>query len=91
MAIEFGLRAPLGRLLRTFMSDCPYDPFSPMWKPRKYGHKCGAYCPDVMSAPPPDLPPSLTGLTLIQGGRDDMLPAEPVATDRRKRIGGEDE
>ena len=91
LAIEYGLSAPLGRVLRTFVSDCPYDPLNPSWKPRKYGRKCGAYCPDVMSPRPPVLPPSLSGLTLIEGGKADMLPAEPTAPERRRRVGEGDD
>lgn len=74
-----------------FVSECPYDPLNPSWKPRKYGHKCGAYCPDVMSPRPPDLPPSLSGLTLIEGGKADMLPAEPGEPERRRRVGEGDD
>ncbi|CAN7338636.1 hypothetical protein LJR090_002576 [Bosea sp. LjRoot90] len=87
LAIEYGLNAPLGRVLRSFMSECAYDPHSELRRPQKYGRKCGAYCPDVMSPRPPDLPPSLSGLTLIEGGKADMLPAEPGEPGRRRRVG----
>lgn len=53
--------------------------------------RCGAYIPDLNSGRLPDLPPTMTGLTLIEGGRDDMLPAEPAPFLQRLRIGGEDE
>lgn len=88
MALRFGPHAPVGRLLRRFMADCPYDPYNPSHKPRKYGHKCGAYCPDVLSPRPPDLPPSMSGLTLIEGGKADMLPASPSPIEKRRRVGG---
>jgi hypothetical protein len=38
-----------------------------------------------------DGPLSLTCLTLITGGKTDMLPAEPVTPERRREIGGKDE
>ncbi len=44
---------------------------------------------DLCIGRPPDLPPSMTGLTLIEGGKADMLPAEPAPL--RRRVGGEDE
>jgi hypothetical protein len=33
-----------------------------------------------------DRPPAMTSLSLIPGGKADMLPAEPVTPDRRRRI-----
>jgi len=88
VAIAHGLNAPIGRVLRSFAAECPYYPDSGS-RSRKYGHKCGAYCPDVLSPRPPDLPPSLCGLTLIEGGKANALPAEPLAAETRKRVGGE--
>lgn len=52
--------------------------------------RCGGYCPDLISTRPPDLPPSVTGLSLIEGGKADMLPAEPAPIERRRRVGGDD-
>jgi hypothetical protein len=86
-AVRYGAHATLGSLLARFRSGCPWAPDNPMWKPRKYGHKCGAYLPDLSRGGPPDLPPSLTGLTLIEGGKESRLPAEPAPLDRRRRIG----
>ena len=88
LAWHFGHWTPVGTLLRIFMSRCPWDPHSLVRKPQKYSHRCGAYLPDITSGRPPDLPPALAGLSLIEGGRDDMLPAEPVAPERRRRVGG---
>ncbi len=74
------------------MAGCPYNPHNAAWKPRKYGHHCGACCPDVLSTRPPDLPPSMAGLALIEGGKSDMLPDQPFpAREVRRRIGGDDE
>lgn len=84
---RYGYGVPLGLVLRRFMAACPYDPFTELRKPQKYGHRCGAYLPDIYSGRPPDLPPSMAGLNLIEGGKADMLPAEPARPDRRRRIG----
>jgi len=91
LAWKFGPATQLGRLLRKFVSGCPWDPHNPARKPQKYGHRCGAYMPDLIGNRPPDLPPSMTGLSLIEGGKDDMLPAEPKPIERRRRVGGSDD
>lgn len=91
-AIDFGSHATLNELLHIFMRACPWNPHSKHRKPQKYGMKCGAYLPDIGRTSPPDLPPSMTGLTLIEGGKGDMLPAKPLpARERRRRIGGDGE
>jgi hypothetical protein len=90
-AAQFGKHASLLRLLTVFVSGCPYDPSNPARKPQKYGHHCGAYLPDIGRTSPPDLPPALIGLSLIEGGKADMLPAEPGQGPRRRRVGGGDE
>jgi hypothetical protein len=90
-AQRYGANATLGSLLDVFVSRCPYDPHNPARKPQKYGHHCGAYLPDVMRRGPPDLPPAMMGLSLIEGGKGDMLPAEPGAEPRRRRVGGTDD
>lgn len=87
LASSYGHKAPLLFPFRRFVGGCPNDPHSEMWKPQKYGRKCGAYCPDMLAPRPPDLPPSLSPLTLIEGGKDDMLPADKPARRRRWRIG----
>jgi len=88
-AARYGHRLPVEVVLRDFLSACPWDPFTKLRKPQKYGHRCGAYMPDLHSTRPPDLPPSMTGLSLIEGGRDDMLPAKPTPGAKRRRKVGE--
>lgn len=88
-AAKFGQDTTIGDLMNLFVRRCPWNPHSALRKPQKYGHKCGAYCPDIGRTSPPDLPPSLTGLTLIEGGKGDMLPAEPGQEPARRRVGGE--
>jgi hypothetical protein len=89
--VWYGRRSTLGQLLRRFVSECPWDPESTLRKPQKYGHKCGAYCPDIGRGGPPDLPPAMRGLTVIDGGKDDRLPAAPRERRRRRRIGAPEE
>jgi hypothetical protein len=91
LAWEFRPETPVGEMLHLFMRRCPWDPHNPARKPQKYGMRCGAYLPDLNSGRPPDLPPSMACLTVIEGGRDEMLPAEAVPLERRRRVGGEDE
>lgn len=87
LAAKYGPDITLGRLVAKFCRECPWSPYNPERKPQKYSMKCGGYCPDLRRGGPPDLPPSLSGLTLIEGGQRDMLPAEPSRRDRRRRIG----
>lgn len=88
LAGSYGHRAPLEWVFRRFVSGCPWDPHSEQWKPQKYGMRCGAYCPDVRSSRPPDLPPSMSGLKVVTGGKDDQLTKAP-AKERRRRVGGD--
>ena len=88
LAASYGHRAPLEWVFRRFVSGCPWDPHSEQWKPQKYGMRCGAYCPDVRSSRPPDLPPSMSGLKVVTGGKDDQLTKAP-AKERRRRVGGD--
>lgn len=52
--------------------------FSEMRKPQKYGRRCGAN--------PPDLPPTMAGLTFIESGEKDMLPVK--SAESRRRVSG---
>lgn len=91
LAAKYGSHALVGYLLHLFVGRCPWDPHNPARKPQKYGMRCGAYMPDLLSGRPPDLPPAMTGLTLIEGGKADMLPGGPRSEERRRRVGGENE
>ena len=88
LAARYGHRVPVRMVLRAFMAGCPWNPHTELRKPQKYGRRCGAYMPDLNSNRPPDMPPSASGLTLIEGGKADMLPGEPAPVERRPRIGG---
>ncbi|WP_181301258.1 hypothetical protein [Bosea sp. 124] len=52
-------------------------------------HTLRRHLPDLNSGRPLDLPPSLTGLTLIDGGKADMLAAGSVPVERR-RVGNDE-
>lgn len=77
----------MGRLIVEFIKECAWAPWNPERKPQKYGMKCGGYCPDLRRPDPPDLPPAMRGLHLVEGGLSDKLPAAPTPADPRKRIG----
>lgn len=91
LAARYGPETMVGELIHVFMSRCLWSPRNPEWKLRKYGHKCGAYCPDLWRVGPPDLPLSMTGFTVIDGGKNDQLPAERKGEPNRRRVGADDE
>ena len=91
LAEKFGSAETIGSLVERFTSSCPGR-----WLRRPDGRRiladdlpCGGYCPDLGSTRPPDLPPTMMAFTLIEGGKDDMLPAEPGHQERRRRVGGD--
>lgn len=88
-AAKFGRFATLGEL-DMFVSGCDWAPNNPLRKPQKYGRKCGAFCQDIGRSGPPDYPPFMGGLTVIDGGKGELLPAER-STQSRRRVGGGDE
>jgi hypothetical protein len=91
IAGKHGSRITVGRIVIAFICTCAYSPWNPARKPQKYGAKCGAYCPDIGRTSPPDWPPPMQGLTLIEGGKDELRPAEPSKEPARRRVGGSDQ
>lgn len=91
LAAKYGPYITMGRLVIEFIAGCEWAPWNPIRRPQKYGMKCGGYCPDLRRPEPPDLPPGMAGLSLIEGGKADMLPAEPSEPGRRRRVGGDHE
>lgn len=87
LAEKFGAAETIARLVERFHATCPHRPARRNGRLVRRAEPCGGYCPDLGSNVPPDLPPSLSGLTLIEGGKADMLPAEPKAPERRRRVG----
>jgi hypothetical protein len=90
LAEKFGAMETIAALVSRFHATCPHRPAKRNGRPMSRDQPCGGYCPDLGATIPPDLPPGLSGLTLIEGGRGDMLPVEPMAPQRRRRVGGED-
>lgn len=91
LAERFGATETIGRLVERFQANCPHRPRRRNGRIVLREVPCGGYCPDLDGTRPPDLPPSLAGLTLIEGGKADMLPAEAAPAERRRRVGGADE
>lgn len=90
LAEEFGASTTIEFLLGLFIGNCPHRPRKRNGRPSHRYIACGGYCPDLGATPPPDLPPAMRPLTLIVGGKDDMLPAESQPAERRRRVGSED-
>lgn len=91
LAEKFGAMETIANLIARFHATCPHRPAKRNGRAVLSPERCGGYCPDLGSNIPPDLPPSLSGLTLIEGGKGDMLPAEPKAPRRRRRVGEGDD
>ncbi|WP_186421346.1 hypothetical protein [Bosea sp. CS1GBMeth4] len=87
LAEKFGAAETIASLVERFRGACPHRPAKRNGRVVHHKQPCGGYCPDLGSTVPPDLPPSLSGLRLIEGGKGDMLPAEPKAPRRRRRVG----
>lgn len=64
-----GAEITLDELLDALAYGCPWrDPYKR--PPRKYQPRCGARFTDLYNAPtPPDLPPAMFKLRVINGGR----------------------
>jgi hypothetical protein len=73
-AEKFGAATTLAEMLERFMMGCPWRPDHR--KPQKYGRNAGALCPDVGRTDPRDLPPTMTAWTVIEGGKDKLLPPD---------------
>ncbi len=88
LAWRYGAHATLAELVALFREPCPWRHDNPERRPQKYGMRCGAYCPDIGRTSPPDWPPPMMGLSLIEGGKDEQLPADKPLEQRRRRVGG---
>lgn len=93
LAAAHGPETGLQELLERLTIDCPYyvAPLDRL-KKRKYTAKCEARFPDIysMNPRPPDLPPGMGGLRVIEGGRESEA-APPRPDDdppQRKRASG---
>lgn len=87
LAEKFGASETIARLVERFHASCPHRPAKRNGRIAHRPEPCGGYCPDLGSNVPPDLPPSLSGLTLIKGGKDEQLAEKPARKDRRRVVG----
>lgn len=70
LAARFGPETPLEEVLRQIALDCPHREHPGRRRGNQYAPRCHAHFLDLETVPtPPDLPPALMGLRLIQGGR----------------------
>lgn len=74
LAVKYGSETPLDEVLARISADCPYQrgPRRPGDRePGQYVPRCHAFFPDLDQPvqPPPDLPPALMRLRLVQGGK----------------------
>ncbi|UYQ73554.1 hypothetical protein OF122_07310 [Pelagibacterium flavum] len=68
LAEKFGAETSLAHMLDLLAADCPWT--ADRFKAQKYRKGCGIHLPDIERDPtPPDLPPALGGLQIIEGGK----------------------
>jgi hypothetical protein len=72
LANEYGADIQLCDLLDRIAHDCPRKSLPWEHPSDQYDPKCKARFSDLeaISPPPPDLPPTMRKLTVIQGGKD---------------------
>ena len=68
LAAKFGPEARLDDILRRFSYDCLWRDESRAKKALK-AQACGVYFPDLENPRPPDMPPGMVKLRLVQGGK----------------------
>lgn len=85
LAAKWGSEISLGKLLFKLSADCA-------WRREKHSYRtgdgCHVYYPDLRGPPrPPDLPPGLAKLYLVQGGKADQPAEEPeeAATNKTRK------
>ena len=69
LAEKFGADAPLSDVLDRIAFDCPWRSKPGQRARGKYNVKCKARFIDVGGPLPPDVPPDLRPLTVIEGGK----------------------
>lgn len=83
LAAMLGPEASLEEVVAHVSRDCPYRHDVPRRRERKYVPDCKAYLCDLgPSSPPPDLPPGMAGLRVIEGGK---LPVPEGGSPPRRR------
>src|SRR3712207_6156555 len=70
LAAKFGAEMPLDEVLFRLSFDCPWREGPERRQGNQYVPKCHARFVDLEGAPrPPDLPPAMMGLRIVQGGK----------------------
>jgi hypothetical protein len=72
LAEKYGADIQLCELIDKIAFDCPWKSQLGKRPPNQYDAKCKARFTDLTAtnSPPPDLPPMMRKLTVIQGGRE---------------------
>lgn len=70
LAEAYGANITMDQLMDRLFGDCPWRLTGGRERPRKYEARCLGYLPDLHPMPrPPDLPPALSKLRVIEGGK----------------------
>jgi hypothetical protein len=69
LAAKDGPEIDLDALLEALATDCRWHRNPGERGPGKYDAKCGAYFPDLRRPIPPNLPPVMRSLKVVQGGK----------------------
>jgi hypothetical protein len=70
LAAKLGPEMTLDEVLRRFSYDCLWRDESRAKKALK-AQACGVYFPDLQQPRPPDMPPGMMKLRVVQGGKAD--------------------
>jgi hypothetical protein len=85
LGIAFGADATLEEVMEGLAKNCPWRA-QPWERSRnQYRPKCHARFIDLDKPTPPDLPPAMAGLRVIEGGKSDELKPAAKPSRRRKR------
>jgi hypothetical protein len=78
LAARYGPERPLSEVLAALSADCPARDPSPYDQAQGWGDGCGARYADLGSRqPPPDFPPGVHRLRLIEGGASSPAAVPP--------------
>lgn len=78
LAVAYGPEIDMDELVRKVAKDCPWRPHDYERSRSQYKPTCHAHLVDLVGGPPPDLPPSVAGLRVIEGGKAADEPVAPA-------------
>lgn len=85
IAVAFGPEAAMGDVLEKLAASCPWR-MKPYERSRnQYRPRCHAQFTDLTERTPPDMPPGVGGLRVIEGGLSDDDPAPGTARRKPRR------